>query len=124
MRTTKAGIKIIEESDPVEGETFEEAIGFALGEFRQNMNKIAEVIDDIQKQIDEMKGAFDTIRKTKAEKQAERKRKKQAYMKKYRSEHKEQMNLYNREWRKKNPEKRKAQKAREKERQKQKGGRT
>lgn len=57
MKITKAGIKIIEETDPVKGETYEEQIGFVLGEFRENMNKIAEVIDDIQKQIEEMKGA-------------------------------------------------------------------
>lgn len=57
MKITKAGIKIIEETDPVNGETYEGQIGFVLGEFRENMNKIAEVIDTINEQIEGMKGA-------------------------------------------------------------------
>lgn len=57
MKITKAGIKIIEETDPVQGETYEDCVGFVLGEFRENMNKIAEVIDTIIEQIEEMKGA-------------------------------------------------------------------
>lgn len=57
MKITKAGIKIIEETDPVKGEIYEEQVGFVLREFRENMNKIAEVIDTIIEQIEEMKGA-------------------------------------------------------------------
>ena len=55
MKITKAGIKIIEETDPVQGETYEDCVGFVLSEFRENMNKIAEVIDNIVEQIEEMK---------------------------------------------------------------------
>ena len=68
--------------------------------------------------IEQMEQEIARLKKTEAEKQEERKRKRQAYMKKFRSEHKEQINQYNREWRKKNPEKRKAQKAREREKKK------
>ena len=70
--------------------------------------------------IEQMEQEIARLKKTEAEKQEERKRKRQEYMKRYRSEHKEQANKYNREWRKNNPEKWKAQKARERERQKQK----
>ena len=56
MKITKAGIKIIEETDPVKGETYEEQVGFVLGEFRENMNKIAETIDAIIDRLDAMKG--------------------------------------------------------------------
>lgn len=57
MKITKAGIKIIEETDPVQGETYEDRVGFVLREFRENMNKIAKVIDAIIEQIEKMKGA-------------------------------------------------------------------
>ena len=56
MKITKAGIEIIEDDDPVEGESFEEAIGDVIGKFRRNINRIAETLDSIQDQIDEMKG--------------------------------------------------------------------
>ena len=56
MKITKAGIEIIEDGDPVEGESYVEAIGDVIGKFRRNMNRIAEIIDRLQDQIDELKG--------------------------------------------------------------------
>ena len=52
MKVTRHGIEIIEDNDPIEGNTREEAIGFVIGQLRRNMNRIAEVLDKMQDQID------------------------------------------------------------------------
>ena len=57
MKISKAGIEIMEDDDPIEGESFEEAIGDVIGKFRRNINLIAETLDKLQDQIDDMKGA-------------------------------------------------------------------
>jgi hypothetical protein len=56
LRITKQGIVIVEDEDPIEAETYQEAVGVALHQIRHNINRIAEVLEKMQDQIDEMKG--------------------------------------------------------------------
>ena len=70
--------------------------------------------------IEELQAEIERLTKLEEEKQAERKRKKLEYNRKYRETHREQAYQKLKEWRKNNPEKWKAQKAREREKQRQK----
>lgn len=57
MRITKAGLRIIEDGDPVpSGNSAIDQLLLMVNELRKELNKTAEAIDKLQEQIDELKG--------------------------------------------------------------------
>ena len=56
MRNTKAGLTIIEDSDKVpDAPRFVDQLFAMINILREEHNKVAELIDDLQEQIDELK---------------------------------------------------------------------
>lgn len=57
MRITKAGLRIIEDSDPAPSAySTSSQLYYMIDDLRKELNKVAEVIDKLQEQIDELKG--------------------------------------------------------------------